>query len=73
MSANRRPVIHRRDVLQLGALGACGLSLPALLQSNAEARSRPKQTKSDNLGSAKSCIMLIQQGGPARLPGGVDV
>src|SRR5262249_23682707 len=66
MSANRRHVIHRRDVLQLGALGACGLTLPALLQSNAEARSRSKQTKGGRLGSAKSCIILFQQGGPAQ-------
>ena len=55
------PYMSRRDILQLGALGACGLSLPGLL----EARSRPAATASRHRGRAKSCIVIFQQGGPS--------
>jgi hypothetical protein len=53
-----RPYIGRRDILQLGALGACGLSLPGLLQARDRSPSR-------RLGRARSCIVLFQQGGPS--------
>src|SRR5262245_53651675 len=51
----------RRDVLQLGALGVCGLSLPGLLEARA-AQPRERGTRS---GKAKSCILIFHQGGPA--------
>jgi hypothetical protein len=55
----------RRDILQLGALGVCGLSLPGLL----EARSTPAATVTPGParrhGRAKSCIIIFQQGSPS--------
>jgi hypothetical protein len=53
-----RPCISRRDILQMGALGACGLSLSGLLQARDRSPSR-------RLGRARSCIVLFQQGGPS--------
>jgi len=60
---NRSHVVNRRDVLQLGVLGACGLSLPGLLESRTAqasvAGARPGR------GKARSCIVIFHQGGPA--------
>jgi len=54
-------VLNRRDVLQLGALGACGLSLSALLEGRARAAGRPGHPA----GRAKACILLFHFGGPS--------
>jgi hypothetical protein len=50
-------LLSRRDVLQLGALGACGLSLPGFLQARVANGTIPAR--------AKACIILFQQGGPS--------
>jgi hypothetical protein len=57
-------LLNRRDVLQLGALGACGLSLPMLLEVQAT-RAADSNAGSRRRGTAKSCIILFQQGGPS--------
>ena len=56
------PLRSRRQVLQLGGIGALGLTLPALLQ--AEDLERKAQGKS---GQAKSCIFIYQYGGLSQL------
>jgi hypothetical protein len=56
----------RRDVLQLGVLGVCGLSLPALLEGRAAHAATAGGAASPRRGTAKSCIILFQQGGPAQ-------
>src|SRR3954469_15505365 len=60
----RSRVPSRRDVLQLGALGMCGLSLPALLQSRAGAASKSGGRGARKTG-AKACIVLFHFGGPS--------
>src|SRR5262245_15365034 len=49
----------RRDILQMGALGVCGVSLPGLLRARGGAASGRRG------GTAKSCIVIFQQGGPS--------
>jgi hypothetical protein len=49
--------MNRRQLLQAGALGALGLSLPQLLR--AESAARPHKIK--------SCIFILAHGGPAQL------
>jgi len=61
-----RHFISRRDVLQLGALGVCGLSLPALLHARDDRASTPRNSAGGALPRARSCIILFQQGGPAQ-------
>lgn len=51
----------RRQVLQTGALGTCGLSLPELWT----ARTLAAQTSNGRSPRAKSCIFLFMWGGPA--------
>ena len=53
--------LPRREMLRVGGLGACGLSLPQLLapQSASAESVSPK-----NLRPAKSCIVLFLMGGP---------
>src|SRR5262245_15020349 len=58
-------LLSRRDVLQLGALGACGLSLPTLLQARAATTATSSNPASRRPGRARSCIILFQQGGPS--------
>src|SRR5437660_88477 len=53
--------ISRRQVLQVGAAGLLGLSLPRLLQ----ARSRPVEPASTP--RADSCILIFLNGGPSHL------
>jgi hypothetical protein len=69
MKPNRVPgkphLLGRRDVLQLGALGACGLSLPGLLRARAGTPTSPGGAATRRPGRAKSCIILFQQGGPS--------
>jgi hypothetical protein len=52
---------HRRDFLKIGAAGALGLSLPQLLQLEAQAARGEKDRK------AKAVIMLWLAGGPATI------
>jgi hypothetical protein len=51
--------LRRRDFLRVGALGAFGLSLPALLEA---AEARPAAGPS--FGRAKRCVLLFLHGGP---------
>src|SRR5579872_327573 len=53
--------ISRRSVVQLGALGSCSLSLPALW----EGRAQGGALQDHRGGRAKSCIVIFQQGGPS--------
>lgn len=57
-----RHVISRRRVLQVGGIGAIGLTLPAMLQAEESQRNtaRPKP-------QAKSCIFIHQYGGLSQL------
>lgn len=50
-------LLNRRDMLQVGAVSALGLSLPQLLR--ADSMARPK--------SADSCVLLFLNGGPSHL------
>jgi hypothetical protein len=64
-TATSSKVILRRDVLQLGALGTCGLSLAGLLRSRAAAAGSPGGLSAGRPGKAKACIVIFQQGGPS--------
>src|SRR5262249_31991372 len=55
----------RRDVLQLGALGSCGLSLTGLLEGRTAQASPHGGTPRRRQGKARSCILIFHQGGPA--------
>src|SRR5262245_956397 len=55
----------RRDVLQLGALGSCGLSLTGLLEGRTAQASTPGGKPRRRQGKARSCILIFHQGGPA--------
>jgi hypothetical protein len=55
----------RRDVLQLGALGVCGLSLAGLLEERSAPAATVKASTSHRHARAKSCIIIFQQGGPS--------
>lgn len=52
------PRASRRQVLQAGSLGLCGLTLPQLLAAQS-------QTDPSRRGSARACILLFMWGGPA--------
>lgn len=58
----RSHMLNRRDLLQLGALGMCGLSMPALLEGRARAAQLPSGRRE---GKAKACIVLFHFGGPS--------
>lgn len=49
--------LNRRDLLQIGTLGAVGLSLPDLLHGT--------ESSPSNTGRAKSCVLFFLDGGPA--------
>src|SRR5262249_20090794 len=51
--------LARRDILQPGALGVCGLTLPTLLERQALAGRAATVS-----GRAKSCILIFHFGGP---------
>jgi hypothetical protein len=57
--------LARRGLLQWGALGACGLALPRLLEVRADAAPVSDPSAADGYGKAKSCIVIFQQGGPS--------
>lgn len=52
--------VTRRDFLQVGSLGAAGLSLPAYLQAK-------EQGKVKKPGEDRSCIMIFNLGAPSQL------
>ena len=53
--------LSRRRLLHVGALGMMGLGLPEFLQARAAATSRPAAH------TEKSCIFIVQGGGPSQL------
>jgi uncharacterized protein (DUF1501 family) len=57
-----RTRLDRRGLLQLGTLGALGLTLPRFFEARAEA-STPERRRA----RARSCILLHQFGGPSHL------
>ena len=54
----------RRELLQVGGLGLCGLSLPELLRQQAPAAD---SVGSDTFGKAKSCLVLFLYGAWSQL------
>lgn len=60
----------RRDVLQIGSLGALGLMLPDVLRAQlraAEAPQAPALHTSAPRGTARACILVYLFGGPSQL------
>src|SRR5262245_44701533 len=55
--------LTRREVLRLGGVGALGLSLPQLLQSQQASAATPARM-AGSFGKAKSCIVLFLMGAP---------
>lgn len=55
--------LNRRGILQAGCLSTFGLTLPALLQAEADAKSEPRQRAV----AADSCIIIFLNGGPSHL------
>jgi hypothetical protein len=55
--------LDRRHLLQAGALGAIGLSMPGLLA----AREMATSPRSAGFGQARRCILLFMWGGPSQL------
>src|SRR3954452_21788350 len=58
--------ITRRDFVRVGALGALGLSLPALLEAEAAAAAAAR-TQGKASGRQKSCILFFLMGGQSQL------
>ena len=58
--------VSRRDLLQIGGLGAFGLTLEGLLRCQ-EAQAAPASSARGSLGKAKSCILLYLFGGASQL------
>lgn len=56
---------HRRDFLQIGSAGVLGLSLPAVLAAEAQAKTKSDLTRSAP--KAKSVILVWLAGGPATI------
>src|SRR5262245_24927105 len=54
-SHSRTATVSRRQLLQLGGIGAIGLGLPELLRGATESRSKAAPPK--------SCIFIVQYGG----------
>lgn len=55
--------VSRRDFLQVGAIGAMGLSLPTLLQASATTT----RAGDRHFGAARRCLLLFLTGGPPQL------
>ena len=55
--------VSRREVLQIGGLGAAGLALPDLFRARVHASSSPER----RVGQAKACILLFMGGGPPQM------
>ncbi|MFN0056452.1 MAG: DUF1501 domain-containing protein [Planctomycetales bacterium] len=59
--------VSRRDLLQVGGLGACGLGLSHLLGSSQALASTTPGADSSSFGRAKNCILLYLYGAPSQL------
>jgi Protein of unknown function (DUF1501) len=55
------PVVSRRQMLQVGALGLTGLSLPRLLRAEASAAAEGITPRAD------ACVLIFLNGGPSHL------
>lgn len=58
--------LARRDLLQVGGLGLCGLSLEALLDSSGASAAAERSIPA-SFGRAKHCILLYLYGAPSQL------
>jgi Protein of unknown function (DUF1501) len=56
--------VTRREMLRVGSLGLCGLSLPQLLQARQQSPASAPNVLTTGFGNAKSCIILFLMGGP---------
>lgn len=54
----------RRELLRVGGLGACGLTLPELLGSRKVQAAQSAVSDAATFGRAKHCILLFMWGGP---------
>jgi hypothetical protein len=59
--------ISRRDLLQVGGLGVCGLGLSQLLQGGTLQASESTAATAPSFGRAKHCILLYLYGAPSQL------
>jgi hypothetical protein len=59
--------LSRRDLLQIGGLGMCGLSLGSLLGNTARAGADEAERVGTGFGKAKHCILLYLYGAPSQL------
>lgn len=57
---HQRPLLTRRQLLQVGGIGILGLGLPELLQARAPG-------SSEHRGKEKSCIFIVQYGGASHI------
>lgn len=57
---HRRPLLTRRDLLQVGGIGILGLGLPQLLRAGAP-------STGERRGREKSCIFIVQYGGASHI------
>ena len=53
--------VNRREMLRVGGLGACGLTMPSLLKA---ATDPSVGSPNGSFGRAKRCIVLFLLGGP---------
>lgn len=59
--------MSRRQLLEAGSLGVCGLSLSSMLAGQAHAAAANPAGKGPGFGKAKRCILLFMWGGPSHL------
>src|SRR5579884_2373063 len=59
--------LSRRELLRVGGAAMLGMSLPGLLQLEAQARGGPTGQGKSGFGTAKSVILLYLQGGPSHI------
>jgi len=57
----------RRDMLQIGGLGALGVALPDVLRRQAAAQEAPASTARATPGKAQACILIYLFGGPSQI------
>ncbi|MEZ6057936.1 MAG: DUF1501 domain-containing protein [Planctomycetaceae bacterium] len=67
MASGSSANVSRRGVLRAGVLGAVGLTLPELLQSERPAVGGERTVSASRKGQAKSCIFIHQYGGLSQL------
>jgi hypothetical protein len=59
--------LSRRDLLQVGGLGVCGLGLSRLLEPASLAAAESPLQSAPSFGRAKNCILLYLYGAPSQL------